>query len=158
QRVRSMALVHERLYRTADLTQVDFADYVECLADSLFGANRTDGDRIRMVIESQGVKLPINTAVPCGLLVNELMSNCLKHAFPANEEGTITVSLETVDDQEIVLSVRDDGIGLPAHVEPETSPTFGMQIIMALVEQLHGSLTVWRAEGTEFRIRFPSAV
>ncbi len=157
QRVRSMALVHERLYRSPDLAQVDFAEYITCLADSLFGANRTNSDHIRLLVDVRDVKLSIDAAVPCGLLVNELISNCLKHAFPLREFGCIHVELQNVADGEILLCVRDDGIGLPEHVQPETSPTFGMQVILALVEQLHGSLQVDRLGGTEFRIRFPRA-
>lgn len=156
QRVRSMALVHERLYRSPDLAQIDFAEYVGCLTDSLFGANRADSDRIRVVVDVQRTRLSIDTAVPCGLLVNELISNCLKHAFPENEIGSICVGLHRVSDEEVLLSVRDDGIGLPLSIDPATSPTFGMQVIMALVEQLHGSLEVKRCAGTAFRIRFPN--
>ena len=157
QRVRSMALVHERLYRSPDLAQVDFAEYISCLTDSLFGANRADSDRIRVAIDVQQARLSIDTAVPCGLLVNELISNCLKHAFPSNDQGCIAVGLHRLADDEVLLSVRDDGIGLPESIDPATSPTFGMQVIMALVEQLHGSLDVERGAGTTFRIRFPNA-
>jgi PAS domain S-box-containing protein len=157
QRVRSMALVHERLYRSPDLAQVDFADYIGCLTDSLFGSNRADSDRIRVVVDVQHARLSIDTAVPCGLLVNELISNSLKHAFPANEIGCINVGLHRVTDDEVLLSVRDDGVGLPVSIDPATSPTFGMQVIMALVEQLHGSLEVERSGGTTFLIRFPNA-
>ncbi len=157
QRVRSMALVHERLYRSPDLAQVDFAEYISCLTDSLFGANRADSDRIRVVIDVQHARMSIDAAVPCGLLVNELISNCLKHAFPAGEHGCISVGLHRLANDEVLLSVRDDGIGLPAGIEPATSPTFGMQVMMALVEQLHGSLEVERGRGTAFHIRFPNA-
>lgn len=157
QRVRSMALVHERLYRSPDLAQVDFAEYISCLTDSLFGANRADSDRIRVAIDVQHGQLSIDTAVPCGLLVNELISNCLKHAFPDGGHGCISVGLHHVSDEEALLNVSDDGVGLPASVDPETSPTFGMQVIVALVEQLHGTLEVERSQGTAFRIRFPSS-
>ncbi|HEY4310795.1 MAG TPA: CHASE3 domain-containing protein [Pirellulales bacterium] len=156
QRVRSMALVHERLYRSPDLAQVDFAEYITCLGESLLGSDRAS-DRIRLLIDVHDVKLSIDNAVPCGLLVNELLSNCLKHAFADRDHGCIEVELHSADEREILLSVRDDGVGLPEHVHPETSPTFGMQVIMALVDQLHGSLHVERALGTEFQIRFPPA-
>jgi len=154
QRVRSMALVHERLYRSPDLAQVDFAEYIVSLTNSLFGSNRVDSDRIRMVVDVREVKLSVDSAVPCGLLVNELISNCLKHAFVGREWGCIQVMLRKVTDTEVMLSVSDDGCGLPPHINPESATTFGMQVVMALVEQLHGCIHVIRNGGTDFRVRF----
>ncbi len=157
QRVRSMALVHERLYRSPDLTQVDFAEYIVSLTNSLFGSNRVDSDRIRMIVDVREVKLSVDRAVPCGLLVNELMTNSLKHAFVGREWGSIQVTLRNVTDTEVMLSVADDGCGLPHHINPDSATTFGMQVVMALVEQLHGCLHVKRQSGTEFCVRFPTA-
>jgi PAS domain S-box-containing protein len=155
-RVRSMALVHERLYRSKDLAQVDFTDYIQSLAKHLFSAHQVDTDRIKLGVDVHGVKLSIDAAVPCGLLLNELISNSLKHAFQGRERGRIRIELVPINGDKILLSVSDDGVGLPAGIEPVSGETFGMQLIADLVEQLHGSVQVNRDAGTAVRIVFPA--
>jgi PAS domain S-box-containing protein len=155
-RVRSMALVHERLYRTKNLAQVDFADYIESLARNLFDSHRADINLIGLDVDVHGVTLPIDAAIPCGLLLNELISNCLKHAFRGKECGKIRIELLPVNEGKILLSVRDDGVGLPPGIEPQSGDTFGMQLIADLVDQLHGSVRIERNPGTTFRIVFPT--
>lgn len=150
-RVRSMALVHERLYRSPDLERVDFKDYIETLAKYLFRSYEANSDRIRLEVEVHGVRLPSDAAVPCGLLVNELISNCLKHAFQGRQKGVIRVELVPIAQAKALLSVSDDGVGLPSKV----AETFGMQLIAALVDQLHGNLEFIRQDGTNVRIIFP---
>jgi len=155
-RVRSMALVHERLYRSRDFSQVDFKDYIESLATHLFSSHQVDTDRINLAVDVHGIKLSIDAAVPCGLLLNELISNCLKHAFRGKDGGTIRIELLPVSGGEIQLSVSDDGVGLPSGIEPQSGETFGMQLIANLVDQLHGSVQVNRDAGTTVRVRFPA--
>lgn len=155
-RVRSMALVHERLYRSNDLTHVDFTDYIESLASHLFACHQVDVELVKLVFDVQGVKLSIDTAIPCGLLLNELISNSLKHAFVNGASGEIRISLIPANEHEVRLSVSDNGVGLPEKIEPNTGETFGMQLIADLVEQLHGSVTVTRDTGTSIRVLFPS--
>lgn len=154
-RVRSMALVHERLYRSKDLAQVEFTEYIQGLATSLFQSYKIDSSRISLETNVHAVRLAIDTAVPCGLLINELVSNCLKHAFVGRELGRVRIDLCSVTENEILLSVGDDGIGLPSDVDLDDAETFGLQVVAALVEQLHGELDVRRDAGTEFRILFP---
>jgi PAS domain S-box-containing protein len=154
-RVRSMALVHERLYRSSDLAQVDFTEYIQTLASSMLQSYKIDGGRIGLETNVHAVRLAIDTAVPCGLLINELVSNCLKHAFVGRGHGRVRIELTALTEAEVLLSVADDGIGLPSDIEPGNSKTFGMQVIAALVDQLHGELEVRRHAGTEFRILFP---
>jgi PAS domain S-box-containing protein len=156
-RVRSMALVHERLYRSRDLTRVDLTDYIKSLATNLFNSHQVDTDRIGLEVNAQGIKLSIDAAVPCGLLLNELISNCLKHAFRGRDRGRIRVELLPVNGGDILLSVSDDGVGLPPGVEPLSGETFGVQLIADLVDQLHGSLQVNQDAGTTVRIVFPTA-
>jgi two-component sensor histidine kinase len=156
-RVRSMALVHERLYRSKTLAQVDFTDYVENLTTHLFNSHHVDSDRINLAVDVRGVKLAIDAAVPCGLLLNELISNCLKHAFRGRDRGRIRIELSPVDGGEILLNVSDDGVGLPPGIEPRSGNTFGMQLIADLVDQLHGSVEVSRDAGTTVRILFPAS-
>ncbi len=154
-RVRSIALVHERLYRSADFMHVDFKHYIESLATYLFRSYRVSTDRISLDVEVRGVALPIDAAVPCGLLVNELISNCLKHAFHGRDNGRIRVELAPVAEGEAFLCVSDDGVGLPLSVDPETAETFGMQLIAALTKQLHGRLEIGLQTGTVVRLTFP---
>lgn len=156
-RVRSMALVHERLYRSLDFARVDFKDYIESLAAYLFHSYYVSTERILFKVDVQDVRLSIDAAVPCGLLVNELISNCLKHAFKGRQEGVILVELVHATDTEALLCVSDDGAGLPLRVNPDMAETFGMQLIVTLVDQLHGKLEVVRQGGTKVRVVFPLA-
>lgn len=155
-RVRSMALVHERLYRSKDLANVDFTDYIENLARYLFRSHHVDTNRIHLEVDVHAVTLPIDAAVPCGLLLNELISNCLKHAFLGRERGEIRIELQPANDREILLKVTDDGIGFPMGIEPQSGETFGMQLIADLVDQLHGSVQVSRDVGTSVAVIFPA--
>jgi two-component sensor histidine kinase len=134
---------------------VDFTDYIESLATRLFSSHRVDADRINLAVDINGVKLPIDAAIPCGLLLNELISNCLKHAFQGKDRGKILVELLPLSEGEILLSVSDDGVGLAPGLEPLSAETFGMQLIADLVEQLHGSVQINRDAGTAVRIVFP---
>jgi PAS domain S-box-containing protein len=154
-RVRSMALVHERLYHSKDLSQVDFTTYIENLAAHLFSSHQVDSDSIHLTVDAQGVTLPIEAAVPCGLLLNELISNCLKHAYRGRDRGRIQVTLRAVEGSEVLLAVSDDGVGFPPGVEPQAGASFGMQLIADLVEQLHGTIRISRETGTSIRILFP---
>lgn len=156
-RVRSMALVHERLYRSADFAEVDFHDYIGSLATYLFQSYRVDADRIHLRVNLHDVRLSIDAAVPCGLLVNELVSNCLKHAFQGRECGCIRIELCPVGEHDVQLAVSDDGIGLPDDIHPETAASFGLELVTALVEQLHGTLQVQRGPGTTISVLFPLA-
>jgi two-component sensor histidine kinase len=117
----------------------------------------SDTDRIGLEVNAQGIMLSIDAAVPCGLLLNELISNCLKHAFRGRDRGRIRVELLPVNGGDILLSVSDDGVGLPPGVEPLSGETFGVQLIADLVDQLHGSLQVNQDAGTTVRIVFPTS-
>jgi two-component sensor histidine kinase len=154
-RVRSMALVHERLYKSTNLAQVDFGEYLQSLARSLFHSYRADSNRIRLAVDVHGIHLPIDTAIPCGLAVSELLSNCLKYAFPDGRSGAIHVELAPQDDRALVLSVRDDGVGFPEGATLDHAETFGSRLVGALVQQLHGTFELDRTAGTTIRITFP---
>jgi PAS domain S-box-containing protein len=155
-RVRSMALIHERLYLSADLTNVNFTDYVSQLAIDLYRSYKVSENEIRFDLDVDIPPLPIDIAIPCGLLLNELISNCLKHAFRHADAGTVRVGLVREADGTSVLSVSDDGAGLPAGFDLYATSSFGMQLITTLVKQLLGEITVSVATGTTFTIRFPA--
>lgn len=154
-RVRSMALVHERLYRSQDFLHVDFTDYIASLAKYLFHSYKVDANRIRLDVEVRAVQLSIDAAIPCGLLVNELVANCLKHAFQGRDHGCVRIELVPATAGHIVLSVRDDGVGLPADLDLLNARSFGCQLVVDLAGQLHGTVQVERNGGTTVRVLFP---
>jgi PAS domain S-box-containing protein len=150
-RVRAMSLVHEKLYQSESLSRIDFADYTRFLATQLFSYFGTDTQRVQLDLAMGTIMVDINTAVPLGLLMNELVSNALKHAFPHGREGTISISGGDEGDL-ITLVVRDNGIGIPAEFDWKTTTSLGMRLITILVDQVDGTITLDRNQGTSFTI------
>ncbi|MBW1723013.1 MAG: PAS domain-containing protein [Deltaproteobacteria bacterium] len=152
-KIQSMALVHQKLYQGKSLSRVDLKDYIQDLVRYLSRSYREDSERIRIRTDLEGVSVSIDSAVPCGLIINELVSNAFKHAFPGKRKGEILISLKRRG--EIELGVGDDGIGLPEGFVIGKSLTLGLSTVVTLVEhQLRGEIERVRAEGTRFRIRF----
>jgi two-component sensor histidine kinase len=154
-RIRAMALVHELLYRGRNLGRIDLAHYLEALAKQLFGSYRIDPERIRFSIQSEDVTLDVNTAIPCGLLCHELLSNCLKHAFPAQQCGGVTVTIRSILAGQLSVTVHDTGIGFPEDVDLHETKSLGLQVACLLAQQLQGTLTMVRDGGTCFTLTFP---
>ena len=154
-RVRSMALIHEQLYQSRNLATIDFAEYVRRLALNLFRSYGVDADTVSMALNLEEVVMGIDTAVPCGLIINELISNSLKHAFPPGREGEIRVDLRSRPDNTCELVVSDTGIGLPPAIDLPTRPASGLQLVATLTDQLGGTLESQTSEGARFRIEFP---
>ncbi len=152
-RVKSMALIHERLYRSQDMARVNFSEYVRQLADDLYRTYKVRDD-IRLEIEVDVPPLPIDLAIPCGLLLNELVSNCFKHAFKGAAEGRVFVGLTADPDGTNVLVVSDDGAGFPAGIDFRNTASFGLQLVHTLVEQLAGEIELAPGRGTTFTVRF----
>ena len=154
-RIRSMALVHERLYQSKDLTNVDFKEYIKTLVSFLFRFKEIDTNKITPRIEVEGVSLNIETAIPCALVINELITNSLKHAFPGERKGELKISLRSIGEDALELIVRDNGIGMPEDLDFRTTESFGMDLIRILGEdQLDGQVELDRTAGTKFHIRF----
>lgn len=153
-RIRSMAFIHEKLYQSRDLSKVDFASYIRSLAASLFQSYMLDPGQVRLETDLEDVGIDINSAGPCGLLVNELISNALRHAFPAGRKGTVRIGLRRETDGTIMLRVADDGIGLPETLDIRKADSFGLQILGLLVEQLDAKIDLDRTNGTTFTISF----
>lgn len=153
-RVKSMAMIHERLYRSQNMARVNFADYVRQLANDLYRTYKVSDDDIRLDLLVDVPPLSLDVAIPCGLLLNELISNCLKHAFKSGRAGCIRVSISQEDD-DAVLTVEDDGVGFPADFDIRNTTSFGLQLVSTLVDQLDGELHLITSPRTSISIRFP---
>jgi PAS domain S-box-containing protein len=154
-RIRSMALVHEKLYQTDNLAQVDFADYASSMLSALWRSHGALADKIRLNFEVVPVALPIETAIPCGLILNELAINALKYAFPNGKDGEVTVGLENDPATNTVcLWVRDNGVGLPPGLDWRQSSSLGLRLVQILAGQLRGTVGTGTGPGTEFQITF----
>ncbi len=156
-RIRSMALVHERLYRSRDLSRIDFGDYLSTIAHHIFLDHQISQEQVQLHQEIEPVELNINTAVPLGLIINEMITNAFKHAFPAGRRGNLWLNLRKINEGRAELIVRDDGVGLPDGLDTKKVESLGMVIINTLVEQIDGKLKVIsrKNKGTEFRLTFP---
>ena len=152
-RVYSISLIHELLYKSNDLSRIDFKKYAQELTSNLvnsFSYHRS----VAIQVESNDITLPIDKAIPCGLILNELITNALKHAFTGSKTGSIYISINKLNERSMSLSVSDNGIGLPEGVDIESCKTLGLRLISSLVAQLDGSLKLSRDVGTCVQIAF----
>ena len=134
---------------------VDFGNFLDSLLPSLVASYGVDPERVHVHLGASEVMLPITAAMPCGLLANELISNALKHAFPGDRRGEVQVELVSDRENEAVLSVSDDGVGLPEDLDLAAGDTLGLQLASLLTDQLGGAMSVHRAHPTRFDLRFP---
>ena len=153
-RIGTMMRIYDKLYRSPDLTTVNFNEYISDLTTSLFDSYNLKPDRVTVELKLADAPIDIEKAIPCGLIINELISNALKYGFPDGRKGKITVSLHPLDENVVELVVCDDGIGMPDSVDIHTTNTFGVQLVSLLVKQLGGECQLKRENGTEFRISF----
>jgi two-component sensor histidine kinase len=156
-RVQSMALIHAKLYQSQDFTRVHFAEYVRSLTTELFRAYRVNTGAIRLHTRVEDVFLTVDLAIPCGLILNEMLSNCLKHAFPGDRRGEIHITFG-LQQHDYVLSVADDGVGFPAEVDFQTTRSLGLRLIRTLVSQLDGVMKLDGSPGTHMVLRFPAVI
>jgi PAS domain S-box-containing protein len=156
-RAKSMALIHERLYQSTDLKKIDFGDYIESLSSELFNTYVSQNSIIELKINVEDIFLDINTAIPLGLIVNELITNSLKHAFPEGRKGEIDVNFHKKDDYyEFIL--MDNGVGFPDTIDYKNTESLGMQIITNLTEQIDGNIELNNENGTTFKISFKETI
>jgi two-component sensor histidine kinase len=153
-RIRSMALIHEKLYQTGDFARIDMGDYFDSMAIHLQSAFREIAGRVSLRVEAPNILLDINRAIPVGLIVNELVTNAMKHAFPGRREGAILIRLACFEEGKYELAVKDDGIGFSASALMEGGATFGLEIVRDLSRQIDGALDVRNNGGTEILLRF----
>lgn len=154
-RILSMALIHEKLYQSRDFTKIDFNDYVRDLVYDLFEYYGANTGNIALNINVENVSLGIDSAIPCGLIINELVTNSLKYAFPDGRKGELKISLSATNENMVELIISDNGIGIPEDLDFRNTQSLGLHLVTILVEnQLHGEINLDRSKGTEFRIKF----
>ena len=149
-----MALIHEKLYEAEDLAKINFAEYVEELANNLYSAYAFNSNTLTLKLDVEDIFLDIDRAIPCGLIVNELVSNSLKHAFSDGESGETCVELQLINNN-IALIVSDNGVGIPEDFSLENTNSLGLQLVDALTSQLEGRIELNRNKpGVEFKLTF----
>ena len=154
-RILSMSLVHQKLYQSKNLFSINLADYIKDLAAALLGSYLVDPDRTSLVLELETINVTIDTAIPCGLIINELLSNSIKHAYPGGSKGVIKISLKCLDNNNFNLIVSDDGIGFPEGMDPRTCNSIGLKTIFSLAEkQLKGKLTCISSKGVFWELKY----
>ena len=154
-RVRSMGLVHHVMYQAADFAAVDLVDYVQTLTRSLYRSYSVDPETVLLSVDIANVRLGIDAAIPCGLIINELVSNALRHAYPDGRRGALSVTLIHNSDATHTLTVKDDGVGLPDDIVLPPVATLGLALVETLSRQLGGTLSIDRTGGTAVNVRFP---
>ena len=170
-RVKSMALVHEKLYQSEDMVSVDFADYIKNLSNYLFQSYSLDNAKVSLKLDVEKVFLGMDTAVPLGIIINELVSNSLKHAFTREKEGEIYIELHRAGSEnrrkktglsgtarnkedKLTLIVRDNGRGFPEKLDFRNTTSLGLQLVTTLVDQIEGDIELDSSRGTGFKISF----
>jgi PAS domain S-box-containing protein len=153
-RVKAMSLVHERLYQSSDLARIDFAGYVQDVTHHLLRSYQSGPRGVRLKVDVDPVSLNIDTAIPCALIINELVSNALKYAFPNGRDGEIRIRMNQIGTDDLNLSISDNGIGFPAGISWEHTDSLGLQLVRSLTDQLNGSIQCQLDKGAKFDIRF----
>lgn len=153
-RIKSMALIHEKLYQSKDLAKIDFSEYVRNLTNHLYRSYVANANLIKLNINIDNIQLNVDTAIPCGLMLNELVSNALKYAFAPGQKGEIAITLSRRNGGLLELIVKDNGVGLPKDFDIKSSKSLGLKLVNILTKQLKGNLDYQVENGTEFKLTF----
>lgn len=152
-RVETMSLIHEKLYKSKDISDIDLGGYLKDLVTHILKAYYVNPDEIQFKLKSEDIKLSIDTAIPCGLIINELINNTLKYAFPQGHKGKIEINIMK-QDEDILLEIADNGIGIPASFDINSSDSLGLQLVDTLIRQISGTVRTDTSNGTKFTIKF----
>ncbi|MCC7550538.1 MAG: PAS domain S-box protein [Methanobacterium sp.] len=152
-RVKSMAMIHEKLYKSRNFSEINFADYIRSLVDDFFYSYGVDSNQIKKNIILDEVMFGLETAIPCGLIISELVTNSLKYAFPHHKNGELKIELHAAA-EEYCLIISDDGVGIPENINFDETDTLGLKLVNSLVKQLEGTIELVKYNGTEFKILF----
>jgi len=153
-RIQTMVLIHEQLYKSDDLSQVNFANYIQNLVDKIGSSYQSKNCQVKISLNVEPVTLSLETAIPCGLLINELVTNSFKYAFPNSQFGEIKIELKLDQQQQIYLRISDNGIGIPGNIDWQDSPSLGLRLVSILGDQLEASVEVDFSNGTSFTLIF----
>jgi two-component sensor histidine kinase len=149
-----MALVHEQLYRSENLKEIDLSLYIQALLEKISDSHSNSTKEINFNVQTEAIHLNIETTHACGLIINELVTNALEHAFTNRQQGNIWLNLGHDHHRDIILTIKDDGIGLAADFDFERSESLGLRLVRILTKQLEGKLEIQRTEGTCFKLTF----
>ncbi len=153
-RIQAMMLIHEQLYQSDDLGHVNFGEYLHRLMLNVFLSNSSNLGAVKPILQAEPVFLNLETAVPCGLLVNELLVNSLKHAFPENYTGEVRILLHQTPDQQIHIKIADNGVGLPAELDWRQTISLGFKLVRILAKQLKAEVQLEQTNGTIVNLTF----
>ncbi|HXD91973.1 MAG TPA: histidine kinase dimerization/phosphoacceptor domain -containing protein, partial [Bacteroidia bacterium] len=153
-RIKTMAFIHESLYQTKDFSQINFSEYITNLVKNLFYSYDANQQKIKANFDVDTIFLNLDTSIPCGLIVNELVSNAFKYAFADGSQGFITVKLKDIGNNKIKMLVADNGKGIPASIDFKNTESLGLQLVNILTEQINGTITLDKTNGTSFEIIF----
>ncbi len=153
-RAKSMALIHEKLYASQDLKRINFKEYMESLASDLYHTYTEDIRLIKLIMDLDDIMLDVETSIPLGLILNELLTNSLRHAFPDGKSGEIHIELHSTEEDEFKLIISDNGIGFPENLDFKNTESLGMRLVNNLTEQISGEIELDRTVETKFIITF----
>ena len=153
-RIRSMAMIHEKLYKSKDIARIAFSEYIQDLTTFLYRSYSLNSDIVKLKMDTGDVLLDIDSAIPCGLIINELVTNTLKYAFPQNRKGEINIKFFSKNNKDFEFIISDNGVGLPDNFQLETCESLGLRLVNNLVDQLNGNMEINKEGGTTFRITF----
>jgi PAS domain S-box-containing protein len=154
-RIRSMALIHERLYKSENLSEIKACEYIKNLVEYLEGTYQSPSREIEISTEIIDYSLDLDVAIPCGLIINELVSNSMKYAFQQNHKGKIKVSLQTDNEENLVLTIKDNGVGMTLNFRTLNPQSLGLELVKLMVKQLNGKMAIDGTAGTTISITFP---
>jgi two-component sensor histidine kinase len=152
-----MSLIHEQLYQSKDLANINFEEYIRNLIASLLRSYAVSLDNVSFKINVKDVALDINKAIPCGLIISELVTNSLKHGFPDGKKGEINVDFHLNENNDYSLIISDNGVGIPKDFTLQTTKSLGLRLVNMLIQQLKGTIELDRDQGTKIEIRFPKS-
>ncbi len=153
-RIKSISMLHQKLYQRDELSAIDLSDYVQTLCRSLFASYGVREDHVRLEFDIPSLQLDIDTALTLGLIVNELVSNTLKYAFPDQRKGTLLIQLTRTTETDYIMTISDDGTGLPKNFEEKMATSFGLQLVSSLIKKLNGTVKFYSQGGTQIRVQF----
>jgi len=157
-RLQAMATAYNNLYHSSEIGKFDFAEYIQKLASEILSSYRVDPKQIKLKMDLENVMLDIDTAVPCGIIINELLTNSIKHGFPEGKKGDINIKLVPEDSEKITLTMSDNGVGFPEDLDFKNVRTLGLRLVKNLTNQIKGKIEYKGIDGTSFKITFPESV